>query len=83
MNVGSRRRALDRPPGAYERDALGSEILHKRSALRAIRVNGHVQRVAVIEPHTIMQRRLPVCADRERPPEAGLEEPLEPSRALS
>ena len=61
---------------------MGAEILHERSALRAIRVNGYVERVAMVEPHTIMQRRLSIGAHRERPAKAGLEEPFEPLRAL-
>src|SRR5882724_1901117 len=68
-------------PGGHERNAGRSEMLHQRPSLQTIRMHGHVERIAVVEAHAVMQWRLPEGADGECPPESGEEELLQPGRA--
>src|SRR5439155_2244531 len=69
-------RARDGAPRGDEGDARGPEVLHERAAVRAAWIEGHVERVAMIESHSIVERSLAVSADGQRSAEARLEEAL-------
>lgn len=58
------------PPGRDERDPGRPKVLHEHPTLCAIRVEGHVQRIAVVEAHTIVKGSLTEGADRQGPAEA-------------
>src|SRR3989442_5813149 len=76
VDVGTGGRARDGAPRGDEGDARGPEVLHERAAVRAAWIEGHVERVAMIESHSIVERSLAVSADWQRSAEARLEEAL-------
>jgi hypothetical protein len=63
MDMRAGGRAGDGPPRRDEGNPLGPQMLHQRSPLGAIGVDGQIERIAMIEAHAVMQRRLPEGAD--------------------
>src|SRR3989442_14729230 len=75
--MGAGRRARTRAAKCEEWDMGLAEVLDEYPALLAVRMNGDVDGMAVVEPHTVMDDRLAARAHGQRPPEPGEEESLE------